>query len=340
MIYQWQTKQWQQLQQQIREQRLPHALLLTGQAGLGKRQFAVELARALLCRHPQADGLACGGCEACQLLQVEHAADDSQNNKSTAVTHMGTHPDCLWLEPEAADRAIKVDDIRELCASLSLTSQFGGPRVAIIHQADSMNINAANSLLKTLEEPGASSLLLLVSSRPQRLPITVRSRCQRIGFHVPEAELALAWLAQQQVSHSELLLSLAHGSPLLAQQLAQSDALQPRQQLVEALLGVAQNQSLVTHAEVLAKQPVFELLGWMHDWLVDVLRLLASPQAEIMNRDYAAQLNQLAQQLNMQRVYGLLDEVLNLRRMQTVSLNAQLLWEDLLISWQLLLKKA
>ena len=78
----------------------------------------------------------------------------------------------------------------------------------------------------------------------------------------------------------------------------------------------------------------------MHDWLVDVLRLQSSPQADVPNLDHVPELKQLAQQLNIQRVFGLLDEVLNLRRMQTVSLNAQLLWEDLLISWQLLIKRA
>ena len=339
MIYQWQFKQWQQLQQQAREQRLPHALLLAGQAGLGKREFAMQLARGLLCKQPQADGVACGACDACMLLQVQQTADES-NNRGSAVTHVGTHPDCLWLEPEAADKAIKVDDVRELCAALSLTSQFGGYKIAIINMADNMNINAANSLLKTLEEPTGLSVLLLVSSRPARLPITVRSRCQRIAFHVPDAKQGRDWLAQQKVTQSDLLLRLAHGSPLLALQLAQTDALQPRQQLLDALLGVARHQPLVAHAEALAKQPVYEMLGWLHDWLVDVLRLQSSAQAEINNLDQAAELKQLAQQLSIQRVYGLLDEVLQLRRMQTVSLNAQLLWEDLLISWQLLLKKA
>jgi len=339
MIYEWQQKQWQQLQQQAREQRLPHALLLTGQAGLGKREFATQLARALLCKQPQPTGEACGVCNACMLLQVELGVDEA-SNKDTALAHMGTHPDCLWLEPEEADKAIKVDDVRELCAAMSLTSQFGGYKVAVINMADSMNINAANSLLKTLEEPSANSVLLLVSSRPQRLPITVRSRCQRISFYIPDDALAAGWLAQQKVDRSELMLRLAHGSPLLAQQLAQADALQPRQKLVEALLGVARNQSVVSHAEALSKQPVFELLGWMHDWLVDVLRLQSSPQAEVTNLDHAPELKQLAQQLNIQRVFGLLDEVLNLRRMQTVSLNAQLLWEDLLISWQALTRQS
>ena len=339
MIYQWQKKQWQQLQQQAGEQRLPHALMLTGQAGLGKLAFATALAKALLCKQPQADGMACGECSACLLLRVEHQADDS-NSKGSAVTHMGTHPDCLWLEPEDPDKAIKVDDVRELCAAMTLTSQYGGYKVAVINRADNMNNNAANSLLKTLEEPSGRSVLLLVSSRPQRLPITVRSRCQRLSFHVPEVNQSRDWLVQHNIQNSDLLLRLAHGSPLLALQLAQAEALQPRQQLLDALLGVAANQPLVAHAEVLAKQPVYEMLGWLHDWLADVLRLQSSPQAEITNLDKASELKQLAQQLNIQRVYGLLDEVLQLRRMQTVSLNAQLLWEDLLISWQLLLKKA
>lgn len=339
MVYQWQLKQWQQLQQQLADQRLPHAILLAGQAGVGKLDFAIHLARALLCKQPLPTGEACGQCDACLLLQVESALDD-ENGKSSSVRHMGTHPDCLWLEPEETDKAIKVDDIRELCSAMSLTSQFSGYKVAVINMADNMNINAANSLLKTLEEPTANSVLLLVSSRPQRLPITIRSRCQRISFHVPEAAQATAWLAGQKVDNSDLMLRLAHGSPLLAQQLSQTDALQPRQKLIDALLGVAANQSLVPHAEALSKQPVYALLGWLHDWLADVLKLQASPQAEVTNLDCLAELQRLSPKLNIQRVYGLLDEVLNLRRMQTVSLNAQLLWEDLLISWQSLIKRA
>ena len=122
MTYSWQNRQWQQLQAQIKEQRLPHAILLAGQNGLGKLDFANQLAAGLLCRSPDDKGHACGQCDACKLLAA------------------GTHPDYLLVAPEAEDKAIKVDDVRELCRTLSLTSQDGGYTVAVMAFADNMNI--------------------------------------------------------------------------------------------------------------------------------------------------------------------------------------------------------
>ena len=176
MIYPWQDRQWQQLMRQRQQQRLAHALLFQGPAGIGKKQCARTLAQALLCQQPDASGFACGRCEACHLVNA------------------GTHPDYRVLEPTPPATStstnpvltIKIDALRDLYRALSETSQFGGYRVAVIQDADKMPTQAANSLLKTLEEPGSDTLMVLVSSHPQRLPVTIRSRCQAIRFEVPE----------------------------------------------------------------------------------------------------------------------------------------------------------
>jgi DNA polymerase-3 subunit delta' len=322
MTYPWQQNLWQRLIAQHREGRLPHALLLKGSAGLGKQDFALALASALLCRKPAASGEACGSCETCSLVKA------------------GTHPDWLQLAPEAEGKAIRVDDVRELSASLTLTSQFGGYKVAIIAVADAMNMNAANSLLKTLEEPTANSVLILVSSRPHRLPITIRSRCQSIEFRAPEWSQARDWLAQEKVADADLMLRLAHGAPLLARELAQDETLAQRKALMEALLQTARNKSFVSHAETLSKLSLDKLLGWLHDWLADLVKLQTLAQSELTNTDYQDELKQMAGRLDAQRVYGLLDEVLKLRQLQSIPLNAQMLWEDLLLSWQQQLTKA
>ena len=322
MIYPWQENQWQQLQKHIADGRLPHAILLKGAEGLGKLVFARTLAEAILCRQPDSTGQACGKCEACQLLAA------------------GTHPDLQYLEPEEDLKPIKVDDIRELCASLTMTSQYGGYTVAIIALADNMNINASNSLLKTLEEPSESTLLILVSSRPERLPITIRSRCQAISFSRPETAIAEQWLKQQGVAAGGLSLQLAHGSPLLALKLADEELQAYRKVLLEALVGVANRREVTEYAAALAKIPGPYLLGWLYDWISDLLKLHQTGQAApLTNSDYQKQLQQFVAKSSPQGLYDLLDEVVQLKKLQSIPLNSQMLWEDLLISWDRQLKR-
>ena len=321
MIYPWQTKQWQQLHRQHTEQRLPHALLLTGQPGLGKWAFAQAVAASLLCDIREADQ-ACGQCAACQLLAA------------------GTHPDYLPVLPEAEDRAIKVDDIRDLSRNLSLTSQMGGYKVAVIGFADNMNINAANSLLKTLEEPTDNTVLILVSARPQRLPVTIRSRCQVSHFPPPASEDALQWLSEQGLQDAEALLRLAHGSPLLAQTLAEDDSIAQRKALMQALVGGGRGSSLLDAAAELAKWPLEPLLGWLYDWICDVLRYQQQPAVALVHQDYREAVQGLADNVPPQALYAYLDQLLQVKTAQSIPLNSQMLWEDLLLSWERLITSA
>ncbi|MBS0212374.1 MAG: DNA polymerase III subunit delta' [Proteobacteria bacterium] len=185
--------------------RLGHALLVCGPEHIGKRAFADTLSRALLCRE-RVDGLACGHCRDCTLL----AAD--------------THPDVRVValaendKTGAMRREIVVEQVRDLGAWFALTAQRGGAQVAIIDPASAMNANAANALLKTLEEPLPGRHLLLTSATPMRLPATIRSRCQRIVLQPPANDIALDWLRAR--GHDEALarsaLLAANGHPGLA----------------------------------------------------------------------------------------------------------------------------
>ncbi len=323
MVYLWQQSQWHQIQAQIQGQRLPHALLLTGQEGLGKRQFAEQLAASLLCKHIDNNNEACGSCDACHLLSA------------------GTHPDMLRLEPDEPGKAIKVDDVRALCQTLSLTSHYSGYKLAIIDPAEQMNINAANSLLKTLEEPTAQTLLILVSASIDRLPVTIRSRCQAIHFQQPSQELAQQWLSEQGVAGDRaLLLKLAHGSPLLAQKLADPSLIEQRQGLMDALLGVAANKPVTAFSGSLAKSSQSYLLGWLYDWITDLLKLhQLSDESGLVHIDLIQEMKRLVKLCRVEFLFSMLDEVIKLRQLQSIPLNTQMLWEGLLIEWGRALKQ-
>jgi DNA polymerase-3 subunit delta' len=327
MIYPWQQTQWQQVNQLLKAGRLPHAMLLLGNQGLGKADFALSLANAVLCQQPSADLQACGLCKACQLL----AAD--------------TYPDLYHLKPTTPPdsksknpvKSIRIDDIRELCNKLSQTSQYGGYRVAILDQAELLTVSAANSLLKTLEEPGQNILILLVTARPHRLPVTIRSRCQLLRFSQPEQKISLAWLqhnnnTQSTTDQLQQALRHSHDSPLAA--LAFLQEIEHHQLLSAAMTAGISGKNSLDYAEKLGKFPKTRTLEAMLGWAADLCKLLAcGAQAEIINEQERVQLQALANRVNEYRLFRFYDQ-LNFNLLNSsISVNEQLLWENLLISW-------
>lgn len=221
----WHAEHWARLQARRQRDALPHALLLCGASGLGKRAFAQRFVQGLLCSEP-VDGDACGHCRSCLLVAA------------------GTHPDVVsmsfGLRKDGVQRSeIVVDQIRELSARLAMSSQFGGWQVATIDPADAMNPAAANALLKTLEEPSAQTMLILLADAPWRLPQTIRSRCQRIEFHLPATADAMAWLQAGGVHDPAAALEAAGGNPGLAYAWVQEGALDRRLEVRKDLAALA-----------------------------------------------------------------------------------------------------
>lgn len=183
--------------------RLGHAQLLTGPENLGKHDLAQRLAQRLLCRDAGQQLPACGRCASCQRFG------------------QGSHGDFRRIGIELNEKtgklktAIGVDQIRDMAEWLGLTAQLGGPRVVIIETAHRLNVQAANALLKTLEEPMPGRYLFLVTDQSKSLPITVRSRCQRLEMPMPSAAQARHWLKQHGVADeaAERLLPIAGGNP-------------------------------------------------------------------------------------------------------------------------------
>lgn len=221
----WHDDAWSRLQARRERGALPHALLLAGPAGLGKRDFLAAFVKGLLCQRP-VGGEACGTCRACQLVDA------------------GTHPDLIalsfGLRKDGVTRSeIVVDQVRDLSQRLSMASQFGGWQVVTIDPADAMNPAAANALLKTLEEPTPSTLLVLVADQPARLPATIRSRCQRIDFLVPPRDVALEWLRAEGVTDAPAALEAAGGNPGMARAWAADGALKQRGEVRHDLKALA-----------------------------------------------------------------------------------------------------
>lgn len=201
---------------------LPHALLLHGPRGVGKLALAERAAQLILCESADAARRPCGACDGCRWFLG------------------GNHPDFRRLEPEALSKVssdteeeapargakpsteIKVDQVRELADFLNIGSHRGRRRVALVHPADDMNLNAANALLKGLEEPPASALFILVAHRPARLLPTIRSRCVAVPVPVPGRDIALKWLSAQGVKDAPRWLPYAGGAPLRALDYASS----------------------------------------------------------------------------------------------------------------------
>lgn len=330
----WLVPHWEALQRARRLGRLPHALLIHGPAGVGKRLFSEHLAQSLLCPTPGPDGRPCGGCQDCHLFAV------------------GNHPDLVRVgpDPEGKSDEIKVQSIRDLVESEGLTASRGGYKVILIDPAERMNPSAANALLKTLEEPAADTLFCLIAERGYLLAATVRSRCQRLVLGLPGEDLALAWLGERvRGGDPRLLLRLAHGAPLRALTLADPTMLARREAAFAGFLAVGQGtRDPVAEAQAWSDLNPRISLEWLGGWVSDLLRLCADRAAPYLgNPDKREALAQLACDFGSGVGFGgeiaaghrYLQRVLRARATQDNPLNPQLLHEALLIDWGHLVRK-
>jgi DNA polymerase III subunit delta' len=316
----WQESQWQRLQQARQQGRLPHALLFNGPRGVGKQQFVLAFTQSMLCPESDDEGRPCGVCRHCHLL------------------HSGSHPDFQWVAPEEESKSgeIKIEAIRTLTSGAGLTTKSGGFKVVIVQPAHRMNKAAANSLLKTLEEPTRDTLIILLTDQPARLLPTIRSRCQQVLFQIPSHQASLDWLADK-VRHGdgETLLSLASGAPLLALELDDAELLSARERMLSQFLSLGKGQQdPVGLAQAWSGFDSRLLLEWLSGWVIDLLRLRSTSQPpQLFNRDQSQALHSLADKLNSGALHRYLALVYEARALIDSNLNPQLVLEKLLIEW-------
>lgn len=313
----WHQAPWQQALGLIRDRRLPHGLLLAGPEGVGKQAFAEALVQYLLCQRRQ-DWAACGQCKSCQLLAA------------------GTHPDLFRLEPEEEGKALKVDQVRELVGFAAHSAQFGGYRVVVIRPADALNVQSANALLKTLEEPGRDTVILLLTDRPLSLLATIRSRCQQWPLAIPASAEALDWLAPQVGGDAKarLLLSLAGGAPLRALAVLEQSWFSEREALLKDMLEVREGrQPASSVAQRWQKVGLPALLASWRAVLPDVAKRALSAEAPLNNSDLLPIINRLAAGISARTALEMLTAADEAARLAEGNVNSQLLIENLWLHW-------
>ena len=262
-IYPWQINTWGQLLG-LRA-KLPQALLIHGPSGVGKLALAELFTQILLCEAPGELQAPCGRCEGCRWFLAGSHPDFRRLEPETLAQQrisaaVEDEPAPAGAKPQKASSEIKIDQVRELDAFLNLRSHRGGRRVVLVHPAEAMNLNAANALLKGLEEPQADAHFILVSHRPARLLPTIRSRCVALPVALPRPEVAGPWLKEQRVADGEQWLAFAGGAPLRAVEYATGageHVSRYRQALgardFDALAAVNDREQLEALAEVLQK---------------------------------------------------------------------------------------
>jgi DNA polymerase-3 subunit delta' len=245
----------------------------------------------------------------------------------------GTHPDYYALAPLEDSRLIRVDQIRELAAALALTAHGGGATVGTIAPADAMNSNAANALLKTLEEPRSGATLILSTAVPSRLPATVRSRCQRLTLKAPARAEALQWLREQRGAGSwGDVLEVLGDAPFEALKFEPSEVSRLAAEVRTALDALCSGGlDVAATAERWARGEMFELrLSCIENWLTARIDGAASARRESPEMRNGTHLPESSSDMNIARLLRLLDGVHELRRLRLTSINRALALEQLL----------
>jgi DNA polymerase III subunit delta' len=342
MIHPWLLDTWQRLVGL--GERLPHALLFVGPAGLGKRELAEALAARLLCAAPTADGQACGRCATCTLrlsgnhpdLFVVVPAADAEVAETEEAREGG--------ERDAAKKKstqIVIEQIRDLQQSLMVTGHQSSRRVVVLDPAEAMNPFTANALLKLLEEPPEGCVFVLVSSAPRRLLPTIRSRCQQWSFARPAADAVGQWLEGAGAPGADLV-ALVGGMPLAAQRLAEQGAAALLARFVRDLVQLpagdpvklaGQWDAWLKSKEALAAGfGIVQLVEWMQRWVADLASLRLGGRVRFFPAHEAA-VAALAQRSSVAAVLGCYNELARIRGVAQHPLNARLMLEDMLLRY-------
>jgi len=292
--------------------RLPHSLLVLSAPGLGAEYFANWLTAFTLCE--SSDLRPCGVCASCQLLRAD------------------SHPDAYAVRLEENAQQIKIDQVRGLIESLTLKSYRGGYKVGVIEGAEALNASGANAFLKTLEEPTADTLLILLARPTHRLPATIASRCMRLNLSAPPSPAALEWLREHSPANAPAPRSWdAALAPLRALQLDAAGLAGLDSDMQESLRQLAAGSVDVTLlAERWMKSDLGLRMAWLENWITRrVYTGLGAPPSH--QSAEPVRLPAALLKAKIRTLFELLDAARELRRLASTSMNQQLALEALLL---------
>jgi len=302
----WLAANAEQLETAMAKGQLPHALLIHGPVGCGRRALALWLTGRVL-------GIAASDVPPLATL------DESMPPDQTLA-----HPDLVVAQPEPDKSRISVERIRQLIEFFHLKSHQSGAKVAIINPAHAMSHSAANSLLKTLEEPPAGSLLILITDVSARLPATVTSRCQRLRVAIPDRDEALDWLnSMEEGKHWPALLERAGGSPLTAYAWFENGLGEDISQFDNDMTALIQKRiSPVQAARRWASAGHEHYLEWLYLRTSDEIRCAVAAESD--HTSGIMHLQNDRKNLNMDRQFSYLREIAELRHRQGQGINMEL----------------
>ncbi|MFZ6639081.1 DNA polymerase III subunit delta' [Undibacterium sp. TC4M20W] len=337
-LYSWQEDSWQQIQ--ALGQRLPHAFLLHGPQGIGKTVFAEHLAQSLLCENPGQGGHACQQCGSCgwfaqyshpdyrrvrpELLDEEDApaGDDAEAPAKTSKAS------------KAPSKEIVINQVRALSDFMNISTHRSGRRVIVLYPAEALNVPAANALLKSLEEPNANTVFILVSNSIDRLLPTILSRCHKFGLGLPDAGIALEWLHKQGIKDADVWLAQQGGAPLAAFDMAHSDLRADLDEFIRFLSKPGTELSLKT-ADKMQKMEMPVVVGWLQRWLYDIFSYKQSGRIRYHPR-YERELKALSMQVDESALQQFIKNCNERQAIASHPLSAKLFLEDMLLEYSAL----
>jgi DNA polymerase-3 subunit delta' len=303
---------------------LPHSLLLLSAPGLGAEQLTSWVTALVLC---ESQGTRpCGACPSCRLLRAD------------------SHPDAHVTRLEEDAQQIKVEQVRGLIETLGLKSYRGGYKVGVIEGAEALNANGANAFLKTLEEPTANTMLIMIARPSNRLPATIASRCLRLTLQPPSTAEAVAWLVAHSAAgtadtHWEAALALAGGAPLLALELDAAGVEALDRDMRESLRQLAEASVDVTLlAERWMKSNPAWRLAWLENWITQRVHAALGTQDSRQSAE-PVRLPAALLKPKIRALFELLDAARDLRRLASTGMNHQLALEALLVGGRTALAK-
>ncbi|WP_159704772.1 DNA polymerase III subunit delta' [Massilia sp. 9I] len=334
-MYPWQQAAWERLQQ-MRE-RLPHAILFHGPAGVGKADFMETFAQSLLCENVRPDGHACGECASCGwFLQNNHpdyrrVRPEALEDEPAGEGEEGAESTTKSKSTKAPSKEIKIEQVRALADFMNISTHRQGLRVVVLYPAEALNMPASNALLKTLEEPPPGTVFLLASNSLDRLLPTILSRCRKFALPMPGHDEALAWLKAQGVQDADSWLREQGGAPLAALAEAEAGSREDMDALLHFLANPAVDGALRA-AEKLAKAQLSALVAWQQRWLYDVLSMKLSGRIRYYPR-YQKEVAALAGRVSSAKLNRAIKAANERRAVADHPLSAKLFVEDMLLEY-------